>query len=47
LADQFSDAALPGDVDEPSHQQIADPAPFPVTADGDGVFGSDLSGSAK
>ena len=47
LADQFTDSALPGDVDEPGHQQIADPAPFPVTADGDGVLGTQLVGIGK
>jgi len=47
LADQFTDSALPGDVDEPLHKQITEPAPFPIAADGNGILGTQFVGIGK
>jgi hypothetical protein len=40
LADQFIDAAPPRQLRQPSHQQVAEPVPFPVGTHRDGKFGS-------
>jgi phosphosulfolactate synthase (CoM biosynthesis protein A) len=44
VADQFADAALPGELDQPVHQHIADAAALPVAAHGDGIFGGEPVG---
>ena len=40
LTDEFTDAALPCDIYEASHQQVSDTSSFPVAADGACVFGA-------
>src|SRR3984893_4993435 len=47
LADEFTDAALPGDFDEAVHQQVAETASFPVAADGNRIFGAQFVGAGK
>src|SRR6185312_5048030 len=39
IAEEFTDAVTPGDLDQADHQQIAEAAPFEVAPDGDRVFG--------
>src|SRR5215471_1302943 len=39
LADQFINPLMPRHLDQPRHQQVTQPAPFPVAAHGNGVFG--------
>src|SRR5215469_18266038 len=38
LADEFTDAALPGDRDQARHQQPSETASLPVAANRDGIF---------
>ena len=47
FADEFRDTALPGDFDKAGHQQVSKAAPFPISADGDRIFGAHLVGIGK
>src|SRR5207249_1467494 len=38
LADQLIDAALPRQLDQPCHEQVTEPMPFPVAAHSDREF---------